>query len=88
MELFEPESALRRQTLYPVLASIVRSEARRLRTKLKEYYDLDSSRFPLFRRRESGTAVSAGEVITLTAHQTDSLDAYGHGREWASRRIG
>src|SRR6266446_2485058 len=32
--------------------------------------NLDSSRFPLFRIRESGTAVAAGELITLTAHQT------------------
>src|SRR5580693_9253134 len=31
---------------------------------------LDSSRFPLFRISESGTAVSAGELITLTSHQT------------------
>src|SRR5438445_903533 len=31
--------------------------------------NLDSSRFPLFRIRESGTAVAAGELITLTAHQ-------------------
>src|SRR5258705_7815543 len=32
--------------------------------------NLDSSRFPLFRIRESGTAVAAGDLITLTAHQT------------------
>src|SRR6266849_7668152 len=32
--------------------------------------NLDSSRFPLFRIRESGTAVSAGELITLAARQT------------------
>src|SRR2546430_10823089 len=32
--------------------------------------NLDSSRFPLFRIRESGPAVAAGELITLTAHQT------------------
>src|SRR5450631_1341412 len=32
--------------------------------------NLDSSRFPLFRIGESGTAVSAGELITLTGHQT------------------
>src|SRR6202165_4265488 len=31
---------------------------------------LDSSRVSLFRIRESGTAVSAGDLITLTAHQT------------------
>src|SRR6266513_1292733 len=32
--------------------------------------NLDSSRFPLFRISESGTAVSAGELITLAAHQS------------------
>src|ERR1700687_6051003 len=32
--------------------------------------NLDSSRFPLFRISESGRAVSAGEPITLPAHQT------------------
>jgi hypothetical protein len=32
--------------------------------------NLDRSRFPLFRISESGTAVSAGELITLNAHQT------------------
>jgi HipA-like C-terminal domain len=32
--------------------------------------NLDSTRFPLFRISESGTAVSAGELITLAAHQT------------------
>src|SRR5258705_10564563 len=31
--------------------------------------NLDSSRFPLFRIRESGTAVSAGGLIKLNAHQ-------------------
>src|SRR2546423_9600954 len=32
--------------------------------------NLDSSGFPLFRISESGTAVSAGELITLAAHQS------------------
>lgn len=32
--------------------------------------NLDSSRFPLFRVTESGKAVSAGELITLAAHQS------------------
>src|SRR5260370_37117803 len=32
--------------------------------------NLDSSRFPLFRIRESGTAGARGGLITLTAHQT------------------
>jgi hypothetical protein len=32
--------------------------------------NLDSSRFPVFRVDESGTAVSAGELMTLAAHQT------------------
>ncbi len=32
--------------------------------------NLDSSRFPLFRITESGTAISAGELITLAAHQS------------------
>ena len=32
--------------------------------------NLDTWRFPLFRIGESGTAVSAGELITLVAHQT------------------
>jgi hypothetical protein len=32
--------------------------------------NLDSSRFPIFRISESGTAVSAGELMTLAAHQT------------------
>jgi hypothetical protein len=32
--------------------------------------NLDSSRLPLFRISDSGTVVSAGELITLTAHQT------------------
>lgn len=31
---------------------------------------LDSSRFPLFRITESGRAVSAGELVTLAAHQS------------------
>jgi len=32
--------------------------------------NLEGPRFPLFRISESGAAVSAGELITLTAHQT------------------
>ena len=32
--------------------------------------NLESSRFPLFRITESGAAVSAGDLITLAAHQT------------------
>ena len=32
--------------------------------------NLESSRFPLFQITESGAAVSAGELITLAAHQT------------------
>ena len=32
--------------------------------------NLDNSRFPLFRITESGKAVSAGELITLAAHQS------------------
>jgi len=32
--------------------------------------NLDSSRFPLFRISESGTPASAGELITLAAHET------------------
>jgi len=32
--------------------------------------NLDSSRFPMFRIRESGKAVSAGELTTLVFHQT------------------
>src|SRR6476660_8774214 len=34
------------------------------------WLNLDSSRFPLFRITESGTATSAGELITLAAHQS------------------
>jgi hypothetical protein len=37
--------------------------------------NLDGSRFPLFRIAESGTAVSAGELITLVAHQTAWMPA-------------
>ena len=32
--------------------------------------NLEGSRFPLFRINESGAAVSAGELVTLAAHQT------------------
>jgi hypothetical protein len=36
----------------------------------KAWPNLESPRFPLFRISESGAAVSAGELITLAAHQT------------------
>lgn len=41
----------------------------------QQWPTLDSSRFPLFRVTESGTAVSAGELITLAARQSVSMPA-------------
>src|SRR5215471_7453598 len=46
-------------------------QARATRYALRQTWpNLDNSRFPLFRISESGTAVSAGELITLAAHQS------------------
>lgn len=43
---------------------------------LREHWlTLDSSRFPLFRVAESGTVVSAGELITLAARQSVAMPA-------------
>jgi hypothetical protein len=50
--------------------------ARATRYALREIWPtLDGSRFPLFRISESGKAFSAGELITLAAHETAWMPA-------------
>src|SRR5207237_6568199 len=46
--------------------------------------NLEGPRFPLFRISESGAAVSAGELITLTAHQTAWMRSEEHTSELQS----
>ena len=89
----------RKPPYHPSVDSIVRSEARRLRSKLKEYYESvgrnhsvfiyyrPGSYVPLFRRRDNERGGDLGTDCTLRELLTEELFAQAHEGPSRSREI-